>query len=237
MYLLTRPVPGIEKSQQYWHRHDVRVTCLGLVDIVYEVNEIGRLETAMRSHPPTIMIVTSQYAVKAMAPLAADLPATSTVLAVGAATATALARINVPAQSPAVPTSEGLLEMPALKDAKNQQIAIIKGEGGRTTLQQTLTDHGALVDSFAVYRRVQMKAPPQTNQWQWDDVKGIIATSEAMVRQLFDLYDSAVLTALPWLTVSPRVADVISTYKIINIGVANGASDEQLCRWIKENWE
>jgi len=236
MYLLTRPVPGIYKSQQAWQKARLTVTCLGMVDIVGCDEQISRLETVLKECTPDILIVTSQYAARGLANLHLGTPA-PLCLAVGAATAAVLARAGIDAQSPSIPTSEGLLTLSAVKDAKNLQIAIIKGEAGRTTLYETLSKAGSIVEEFAVYRRIIMKAPVQTNQWQWPDVKGIIATSEEMAKQLFRHYDSALLTSLPWLTVSPRVAQTIGALGVCNVDVAPGASDEQLCQWIKENWE
>ncbi|MBD3587459.1 uroporphyrinogen-III synthase [Salinimonas sp. HHU 13199] len=236
MYLLTRPVPGIFKSQHAWQKAGLTVTCLGVVDIVSCDEPISQLETFLRHVKPALVIVTSQYAARALANLHLSTPAPH-YFAVGTATAEVLARSGINAQCPMTPTSEGLLALPALKDAKNQQIAIIKGEAGRTTLSDTLSNAGAIVQEFAVYRRIIMKAPAQTNQWQWPDVKGIIATSEEMAKQLFRHYDSALLAPLPWLTVSPRVAETIRALGVSNVNVAPGASDEQLCQWIKENWE
>ncbi len=236
MYLLTRPVPGIFKSQQAWQQLGLTVSCLGVVDIVSCDSQISRLATFLRSEKPGIVIITSQYAASALVNLPSGSPAPH-YLAVGTATARVLARAGINAQCPDIPTSEGLLALPALKDAKNQQIAIIKGEAGRTTLSDTLSNAGAFVREFAVYRRIVMKAPVQTNQWQWPDVKGIIATSEEMAKQLFRHYNSALIAPLPWLTVSPRVAETIRALGVRNVSVAPGASDEQLCQWIKENWE
>ncbi len=50
--------------------------------------------------------------------------------------------------------SEGLLALPQLQDVTGQQILIIKGRGGRTLLEKTLTNRGAICHHLDVYGRV-----------------------------------------------------------------------------------
>jgi uroporphyrinogen-III synthase len=50
-------------------------------------------------------------------------------------------------------TSEDLLALPELNDVAGKDILIIKGEGGRQLIADTLTERGANVDEIAVYRR------------------------------------------------------------------------------------
>jgi uroporphyrinogen-III synthase len=50
-------------------------------------------------------------------------------------------------------SSEGLLALPALQSVDSQRVLIVKGEGGRTLLRDTLESRGARVEELAVYRR------------------------------------------------------------------------------------
>ncbi len=50
-------------------------------------------------------------------------------------------------------TSEGLLARPELADVAGQRVLIVKGEGGRQHLRDTLETRGARVDELVVYRR------------------------------------------------------------------------------------
>ena len=77
------------------------------------------------------------------------------VLAVGGATARALARCGVASLAPAgAQNSEGLLEEPVLADPRGWRIAIIEAPGGRDLLAPVLRERGAEVESIAVYRRL-----------------------------------------------------------------------------------
>jgi uroporphyrinogen-III synthase len=50
-------------------------------------------------------------------------------------------------------SSEGLLALPQLQQVANESVLIIRGEGGRTTLQEELERRGAQVDTLECYRR------------------------------------------------------------------------------------
>ena len=236
MYLLTRPAPNLEKSQQAFDALGVKVSVLGLNDIAFMKGADDKLALMLKQHSADILIFTSQFAVKACAS-ALSAAVSVPVLAVGKGTAQALAGYGVEAVVPEEPTSEGLLALPQLIDANQRQVVIIKGKAGRTTLADTLTERGASVLPMPVYQRVIPPVFRQTNYWQWSDVKGIIATSEEMARQLFDRLNNTELTRQRWLTVSTRVADVIRSYGVTDVEVATGASDTELGQWIKDNWE
>ncbi|MDQ7089787.1 MAG: uroporphyrinogen-III synthase [Methylococcales bacterium] len=54
--------------------------------------------------------------------------------------------------------SEALLKRPILHAIKGQRFLIIRGQGGRETLANTLKQRGAIVDYLEVYRRVKPKS-------------------------------------------------------------------------------
>jgi uroporphyrinogen-III synthase len=83
------------------------------------------------------------------------------VLAVGAATARALARRGIATLAPSGPqNSEGLLGEAVLGDPRGWSIAIVDAPGGRDLLAATLRERGAEVQSIAVYRRL----PPRLSR-------------------------------------------------------------------------
>ena len=84
------------------------------------------------------------------------LPKTLKIATVGKQTAESLGAYGVLASI--VPTelfnSEALLEHKELQGVEGKRIAIIKGEGGRDLLRDTLVERGATVDYINVYHRV-----------------------------------------------------------------------------------
>lgn len=105
-----------------------------------------------------IVIVTSRHAVQHGVARLADCwpqwPAQQQWLAVGTATASALAAHGIHADAPADARSEGLLALPALNNIAGRRVLLITGEGGRGLLDSTLAARGALVTRLAAYRRV-----------------------------------------------------------------------------------
>jgi uroporphyrinogen-III synthase len=83
-----------------------------------------------------------------------ELPEGLVCLAIGEATAAALARAGIRATHGArAMTSEELLGDPLLRHVSGKRIVIFKGTGGRRMLADTLAGRGARVKECAVYRR------------------------------------------------------------------------------------
>tara|TARA_B100002052_G_scaffold67445_1_gene60786 strand:+ start:899 stop:1675 length:777 start_codon:yes stop_codon:yes gene_type:complete len=99
-----------------------------------------------------VVIATSVAAIEALADMAPDWSPRGRLLAVGQATADALAGFSGRAVArPDRGDSEGLLAMDAL--AAPGSVALLAGEGGRTLLADTLAARGAQVERLALYRR------------------------------------------------------------------------------------
>lgn len=74
--------------------------------------------------------------------------------AIGGTTAALLAEHGVVPITPGdAMSSEGLLAVAELQQVAAQRVLIVKGEGGRTTLRDSLSQRGASVDELACYRR------------------------------------------------------------------------------------
>ena len=84
-------------------------------------------------------------------------PADVRIAAVGAATARALEDrgLHVTHCPETGFTSEALLALPALRDMSGRRVLILRGDGGREQLRETLTARGAQVDYLEVYQRAQ----------------------------------------------------------------------------------
>ena len=77
------------------------------------------------------------------------------VIAVGPSTRLALEQAGIPVDvTPERYSSEGVLQLPICQDIYDKKITILSGEGGKTTLIDTLADAGAIVSKLSLYRRL-----------------------------------------------------------------------------------
>ena len=133
------------------------------------------------------------------------------LLAIGQGTAKALIQQGLP--SPTCPTqanSEHVLMLDALQHIKNHKILIIKGQGGRTLMNATLTTRGAHVSILEVYQRTLPSHNKKRIQtlWHEDAVDIILITSETALVHLFALFGEhaqAWLCSKPYLVISERL--------------------------------
>lgn len=115
------------------------------------------------------------------------------VTAVGNASASALANWAISADYiPSIANSESLLKLPLLQHVKNQTLLLIKGEGGRDIIANTLIKRGAQVVPLSVYRRIMPNySKHQINSlWREDQVDIILFTSQQAIQNLFTILGS-----------------------------------------------
>jgi len=180
----------------------------------------------------SIVIFISANAVRAGLPhLSSDIVKTgAAVLAVGEATATALAQDGITAVVPARADSEGLLALGELADPKDRPIVIVKGEGGRALLADTLSDRGAAVTEFVCYRRLPADVDAADFCWHLCREESLVfqASSAETLERLSALLGEGGQPNLldsPVIVPSARVAEVASALGWSRILVAENASD------------
>ena len=150
-------------------------------------------------------------------------PQTLKVIAVGKASAAALAALHVRVDYiPAIADSEHLLELNVLQQIDKQRVLLIKGEGGRPLIGETLLARGAQLASLAVYRRVAPTIAQEYSNslWHDDDVDIILFTSQQAMHNLFALFgDSARawLCSKPCIVISKRLAEEASSLGITTV--------------------
>jgi uroporphyrinogen-III synthase len=137
-------------------------------------------------------------------------------------------------------SSEGLLELPALQDLQGKQVAILRGNGGRNTLYETLSARGADVEYVEVYRRVcpQESVEPLQRLLRENAPAVITATSNETLQNLFDLAGGEVqplLRTIPLVVASRRQAALAARLGFTGGAVIAGhASDEAMVAGIEQ---
>lgn len=187
-----------------------------------------------------VIFVSRNAVLQTRALLAGHLPESAQLAAVGAGTASALrAAGRVPDLVPdARFDSEGLLELPALQQVKGQRILIVRGEGGRPLLGDTLRQRGAEVTYAEVYRRTlpRVDAAPLISDWRAAELL-LTATSDEILDNLYRLIpetERSWLRGRPLAVLSVRTAARAMELGFRTVAVAHEASDpallEALCR-------
>ena len=189
-----------------------------------------------------LLIFVSANAVQYAYPLLPEqLPLDIQIAAVGSATAHTLSEHGLePTLVPERMDSEGLLALPELQEIAGRSVYILRGNGGRELLQQTLHARGADVHAIEVYRReLPQRRTAATNLVHgWEQlVDVVIATSNAILDNLFTLLGDAGaerLRTTPLIVVSRRMAEHAAQCGCEHIHVANSARDRDLLQSLCE---
>jgi uroporphyrinogen-III synthase len=154
------------------------------------------------------------------------------IVAIGRATATALATAGVPAAlHPETGfDSEALLAMPQFQKVSGQRFLIVRGCGGREELAHTLRSRGAHIEYLDVYRRLVpaidcSSVRDMLNQNRLDIIT--VTSGETLQNLLEMLGDSYIerVAALPLVVVSGRIARIAADKGFKQIFVADSPTD------------
>ncbi|MBA6413283.1 uroporphyrinogen-III synthase [Parahaliea sp. F7430] len=162
--------------------------------------------------------------------------------AVGSGTARELKRYGLEPLTPGIEmTSEGLLKLAPLSEPQGDRVLIVKGDGGREFLRETLEQRGAQVDRFFCYRRKAVQLPPQglANLLDRAQVGVVLISSGEGLGNFLALLSPAETTKLWAVTLvlpSQRVAAVAQEAGFKHLIVADNASDEAMLRALKQ-WQ
>jgi Uroporphyrinogen-III synthase len=166
-------------------------------------------------------------------------PAGITYLAVGPATAAEWRQQGLSVISPDDARSEGLLALPGLQSVNGKKIVILRGNGGRELLTETLRRRGALVSCVECYRRhyLQTDGVRLLQEWQAAAVDSVIITSSELFRQLLTLLPDTAgnwLSALRWFVASERIAEEIRHSGFKQITIMSGAQHQAVAAALSE---
>ncbi len=173
-----------------------------------------------------------QYGLAAIDEFWPQVPVGVQFLAVGKATARALSEAGHLAQAPQVAMdSEALLAQPLLQQVDQQRVIIFKGQGGRTTLADTLTQRGARVDNCELYQRRACESAVtalQASDFGHADGDRILAysgQSVQLIQQTMLAAQRTDLLATPIVVPGQRVAALAQELGFSQVIVAENATD------------
>jgi uroporphyrinogen-III synthase len=161
------------------------------------------------------------------------LPRAGRVAAVGRATARALIALGTPPDLlPERADSEGLLALQPLQRLDGQRALIVRGQGGRPLLGETLARRGAEIRYAEVYRRSLPRADAAPLLQRWErDVQWVTATSNDVLEGLQTLLGPnarSMLHRTPLVVISERMAKTAAAMGFSRVRLAAGADDEAL---------
>lgn len=231
--LVTRPEHQSEELCdliQAAHGRPVRFPALEILGPVDKHAARAQLDDVKRAD---MLIFVSANAVQYAFPLLPEqLPLDVDIAAVGTATAAALVAKGLePTLVPQRMDSEGLLALPALNVVSGKSVYILRGNGGRELLSDTLRERGAEVHQVEVYRRQiprrQAAAANLVRGWE-QLVHAVVATSNVIIDNLFTLLGdegAERLRGTPVVVVSQRMAEYVISRGCESVYVANSACD------------
>lgn len=141
---------------------------------------------------------------------------------------------------PSTFSSEGLLEDPRLMNVQGQKILIVRGEGGRELLRESLVARGAEVSVAELYRRVPVSL--ETLEYQLQSLgaasfNGIIVTSGEALAQLTALWQRPAFLSTPrplLLVPGPRLVALAHEGGWPLVLEAESAGDESLAQAMRQ---
>jgi uroporphyrinogen-III synthase len=162
------------------------------------------------------------------------------VFAIGSGTAGMLRQHGIHSHQPVgeKSDSESLLESPLLAEMQGRKVLIVRGDGGRPLLGDTLSKRGARVDYAEVYERrcPDVEAAPLLHTWT-ARIEVVIATSNAVIDNLLHLCrNEPVVTATPLIVISQRMREHAEQLGFHQVAVAAGAGNSQLVAVLCHRW-
>ena len=200
---------------------------------------IDRLETF-----DIAIFVSPNAAAKGMSAIHArrELPRGLTVVAIGGGSARELERqgVRITATPQLRADSEGVLELPLLRDVSGKRIAIFRGVGGRELLRETLTARGAIIEYAECYERVRPKVDPREliERLRSGAADAFVCTSSEGVNNLHAMLGAEgapFLERTPIFVTHPRIASAATKLGLEQVFVTD-RGDEGIARTLEAHF-
>jgi uroporphyrinogen-III synthase len=182
----------------------------------------------------------AQFGMAAIRAAGALSSASPRIFAVGRGTARVLAEQGVAdIVTPPGQDSEALLALPQLQDVAGRRVVIVRGEGGRALLADTLVARGAEVTYLECYRRVRPEADsaPLRARWQAGGIDAVTVTSAETLHNLAALLGEAgapLLARTPLFAPHEKIAEAARRFGIAQV-IATPGGDAGLINWFRNN--
>lgn len=240
--LVTRPSPAGDELVTRLRQRGKAAWALPLIEFT-PGRDLDALTTQLAAlQPGDLLFALSKHAVAYADPClrAAGVgwPATLDYYAIGRKTALALHQVS---GRPVVwpeeqATSEILIQLPALKQVKDKRALILRGNGGRELLADTLIERGAQVTFVECYQRCAKlyQGAIEGRRWRDRQIDTLVVTSGEMLEQLYQLFPE--IDREEWLlhcrliVASARLATLAGELGWRDIQVADAADNDALLR-------
>ncbi len=163
------------------------------------------------------------------------------VAAIGHATATALSDISIRVDLiPGPPgNSEALLTCPQMQTIDGQRFIIVRGEGGRALLGETLQQRGGSVIYAEVYKRSQPNVDTMALKqlWAQNNINLVTITSGETLQNLMTMLGNDALPLLnktPIVVISQRLEKIARSMGLTHILLAENAADMSILKVIND---
>ncbi|MDS4042799.1 MAG: uroporphyrinogen-III synthase [Candidatus Competibacter sp.] len=236
--LVTRPEHQADRLCQWIEGHGGTTIRFPVLTIAEPRDWVPALAIFDRLADYDLAIFTSANAVdRALPPIRerGGFPPRLEITAIGKATTEALARHGIDRclQPDHGFNSEALLALPRIGNVAGQAIVIVRGEGGRELLAETLTARGARVDRAEVYRRERPAADVGIllERWSRREIGAVVVASTESLLNLFDMLGidgQDYLRHTPMIAVSARTVQTAANLGCRQLLLAREASDDAI---------
>ncbi len=167
-------------------------------------------------------------------------PDSACYLAVGQKTAHKLSKVSAQkVHYPDISDSEHLLQLSPLLNPENATVTILRGNGGRELIRDTLLKRGANVEYCEVYQRKMLpfNGSSEVKRWQKSRISHIVLTSGEQLEHFFSMIpesDHNWLFEKTLIVPSRRVASLAHKLGFHNIIVSGSASTPDIAAVIQQ---
>ena len=145
--------------------------------------------------------------------------------AIGPSTASVLKQHNIEAGFARESNSEALAALSEFQAVSGQNFLIIKGEGGRSYLKDTLENRGACIKEMCLYRRNKLIYPANKLDQTvcQHKINVIVITSGQILENFLDQIELSLLTRVTLLVPGTRIMAMAKQYGCPNVVYSSGA--------------